>query len=81
MKNENIRVNKSIIINQDSDILYASSIGVGGDDEEVRLILFNKRLISNENKMEIINESDTQIILNKSGAVKLKELLIRYLDE
>ena len=81
MKNENIKINKTMIIDPDSDILYASSIGVGGDDEEVRLILFNKRLISDENGMEIINESDTQIILNKSGAKKLKELLTQYLDE
>ena len=70
-----------MIIDPDSDILYASSIGVGGDDEEVRLILFNKRLISDENRMEIINESDTQIIINKSSAKKLKELLTQYLDE
>ena len=81
MKNENIQVNKTVIINHDSEILYASSIGVGGDDEEVRLILFNKRLISNGDEMEIVNESDTQIILNKSSAMKLKELLTQYLNE
>lgn len=81
MKNENIKVNKNMIIDSDSEIIYASSIGVGGDEEEIRLILFNKRLISNEEGMEIINESDTQIIINKSTARKLKELLTQQLNE
>ncbi|MBO6123274.1 MAG: hypothetical protein J6P09_05500 [Methanobrevibacter sp.] len=70
-----------MIIDHDSEIIYASSIGVGGDEEEIRLILFNKRLISNEEGMEIINESDTQIIINKSTARKLKELLTQQLNE
>lgn len=81
MKNENIRVNKKMIIKQDSDVIYSSSVGVGGDDEEVRLILFNKRLVSNGDEIEIINESNTQIILNRSSAMKLKELLNQHLTE
>lgn len=81
MKNENIQINKNMVINPNSDIIYASSIGVGGDNEEVRLILFNKRLISNGDEIEIINESNTQIILNKSSAMKLKELLNQHLTE
>lgn len=79
MKNENIQVNKNMIINSDSEIIYASSVGVGADDDEVRLILFNKRLTSDGENIEIINESDTQIILNKTTALKLKELLEQHL--
>lgn len=79
MKNENIPVNKNMIINSDSEIIYASSVGVGVDDDEVRLILFNKRLTSDGENIEIINESDTQIILNKTTALKLKELLEQQL--
>ncbi len=77
--NENIQVNKNMIIDPDSELIYASSVGVGADDEEVRLILFNKRLISDGDNIEILNESDTQIILNRSAAFKLKELLDQHL--
>jgi len=79
MKNENIPVNKNMIIDPDSEIIYASSIGVGADDDEIRLILFNKRLTSDGENIEVINESDTQIILNKTTALKLKELLEQHL--
>ena len=79
MKNENIPVNKNMIIDPDSEIIYASSIGVGADDDEIRLILFNKRLTSDGGNIELINESDTQIILNKTTALKLKELLEQHL--
>ncbi|MBQ6100565.1 MAG: hypothetical protein IJL02_11975 [Methanobrevibacter sp.] len=79
MKNENISVNKNMIIDPDSELIYASSVGVGADDDEVRLILFNKRLTSDGENIEIINESDTQIILNKSTAFKLKRLLNQHL--
>ena len=79
MKNENIPVNKNMIIDPDSEIIYASSVGVGADDDEIRLILFNKRLTSDEGNIEVINESDTQIILNKTTALKLKELLEQHL--
>lgn len=79
MKNENIQINKDMIIDPDSELIYASSVGVGADDEEVRLILFNKRLTSEGENIEIINESHTQIILNKSAAFKLKELLDQHL--
>ena len=79
MKNENIPVNENMIIDPDSEIIYASSVGVGADDEEIRLILFNKRLTSDGENIEIINESDTQIILNKTAALKLKELLEQQL--
>lgn len=79
MKNENIPINKNMIIDPDSEIIYASSVGVGADDDEIRLILFNKRLTSDGGNIEVINESDTQIILNKTTALKLKELLEQHL--
>ena len=79
MKNENIPVNKNMIIDPDSEIIYASSVGVGADDDEIRLILFNKRLTSDGRNIEVINESDTQIILNKTTALELKELLEQHL--
>jgi hypothetical protein len=79
MKNENIPVNKNMIIDPDSEIIYASSVGVGADDDEIRLILFNKRLTSDGENIEVVNESDTQIILNKTTALKLKELLEHHL--
>lgn len=81
MKNENITINKNMIINPNSELIYASSVGVGADNDEVRLILFNKRLTSDGKNIEIINESNTQIILNKSSAFKLKELLDEHLKD
>lgn len=74
MKNDIIAINKNMVIDPDSELIYASSIGVGADNEEVRLILFNKRLTSDGKNIELINESNTQIILNKASAFKLKEL-------
>ena len=78
MKN-NIAINKNMMINSDSEIIYASSVGVGADNDEVRLILFNKRLTSDGENIKLINESNTQIILNKAAALRLKELLDDYL--
>lgn len=80
MKNENIQINKNMIICPDSELIYASSVGVGADDDEVRIILFNKRLTSNGENIEIINKSNTQIILNRNTAFKLKELLDEHLN-
>ena len=81
MEKGNIPINKNMVIVPDSEMIYASSVGVGADNEEVRLILFNKRLISDGENIEIINESDTQIILNKATASKLKELLDEHLKD
>ena len=80
MKN-NIAINKNMMINSDSEIIYASSVGVGADSDEVRLILFNKRLTSDGENIKLINESNTQIILNKAAALRLKELLDDYLRD
>lgn len=79
MKKGDIAINKNMIIDSDSELIYASSVGVGADNDEIRLILFNKRLTSDGEKLGIINESNTQIILNKTVAFKLKELLDEHL--
>lgn len=78
---ENVIIKKNMEINPDSEIIYSSSVAVGGDEEEVRLILFNKRLASTEEGIEMITESDTQIVMNRSTAAKLKDLLSEYLKE
>ena len=78
---ENVIIKKNMEIDPDSEIIYSSSVAVGGDEEEVRLILFNKRLASIEEGIEMITESDTQIVMNRSTAAKLKDLLSEYLKE
>jgi hypothetical protein len=78
---ENVIIKKNMEIDPDSEIIYSSSVAVGGDEEEVRLILFNKRLASTEEGIEMITESDTQIVMNRSTAAKLKDFLSEYLKE
>ena len=78
---ENVIIKKNMEKDPDSEIIYSSSVAVGGDEEEVRLILFNKRLASTEEGIEMITESDTQIVMNRSTAAKLKDLLSEYLKE
>lgn len=78
---ESVIIKKNMEIDPDSEIIYSSSVAVGGDEEEVRLILFNKRLASTEEGIEMITESDTQIVMNRSTAAKLKDLLSEYLKE
>ena len=78
---ENVIIKKNMEIDPDSEIIYSSSVAVGCDEEEVRLILFNKRLASTEEGIEMITESDTQIVMNRSTAAKLKDLLSEYLKE
>ena len=48
-----------MVIDPDSELIYASSIGVGADNEEIRLIIFNKRLTSDGENIELINELNT----------------------
>ena len=45
-KNKEIQINSSINIKDESKVIHASSFGVGGDDEEVRLIIVNNKLIN-----------------------------------
>ena len=78
---EDVVIKKNMEIDPDSEIIYSSSVGVGGDENEIRLILFNKRLVSTEEGIEMVTESDTQIVLNRSTANKLKDLLNEYLNE
>ena len=67
-------------INPNSQLLYASSVGVGEDNDEIRLIFVNKKLVNGEDKIEMVNESNLQVILNRNAAIGLKDLLNQYLD-
>ncbi len=84
MKNEqefNVPTKENITINPNSKVVTTSHIGVGGDDNEIMIILVNKKLNNDENgNLEIIHESDMQIILNKNTATELKNLLEKYID-
>ena len=84
MKNEqefNVPTKENITINPNSKVVTTSHIGVGGDENEIMIILVNKKLNNDENgNLEIIHESDMQIILNKNTATELKNLLEKYID-
>lgn len=84
MKNEqefNVPTKENITINPNSKVVTTSHIGVGGDDNEIMIILVNKKLNNDANgNLEIIHESDMQIILNKNTATELKNLLEKYID-
>ena len=81
MKNINdIPYDESVIINEDSKVVYASSFGVGGDGDEIRVIVFDKKLISHENNFKLINSSDLQIVMDKKRAIDLKNLLEQYIE-
>ena len=75
-----IPIKKGVRINPNRDIHYASSVGVGEDNDEIRLIFVNKKLVNNEDDIELVNESNLQVILNRNAAIGLKELLCKYLD-
>lgn len=77
---KDIPIKKGVKINPNSQLLYASSVGVGEDNEEIRLIFVNKKLVSDGEKIEMVNESNLQVILNKNAAIGLKDLLNHYLD-
>lgn len=80
MEENNVVVKRKHKINPDSELIYASAVGVGGDSEEIRIILFNKKVISENDDLEMINESNYQLILNKKTARNLEKLLRQYLD-
>ena len=75
-----IPIKKGVKINPNSELHYASSVGVGEDNDEIRLIFVNKKLVNNEDDIELVNESNLQVILNRNAAIGLKELLCKYLD-
>ncbi|WP_407381733.1 hypothetical protein [Methanobrevibacter sp.] len=71
---------EGITINPNSEVINISHIGVGGDDNEIMMILVNKKLKNDDTgNLEIVYESDKQIILNKKVAAELKELLDKYI--
>lgn len=77
-KNKEIQINSSINIKDESEVIHASSFGVGGDDEEVRLIIVNNKLINKNDNFELISESDLQIVMSPAMAIKLKDMLENY---
>ena len=79
MKNiANIPFDDNVRINDDSKVFHASSLGVGGVNDEIRIILCNKKLINDEKGFKMINESDVQVVLDKKTAIDLKNLLEQY---
>lgn len=77
-KNKEIQINSNINIKTESEVIHASSFGVGGDDEEVRLIIVNNKLINKNDNFELISESDLQIVMSPATAIKLKDMLENY---
>ena len=69
-KNKEIQINSNINIKNESEVIHASSLGVGGDDEEVRLIIVNNKLINKNDNFELISESDLQIVMSPATAIK-----------
>ena len=80
MEIKDIPIKKGVKINPNSQLLYASAVGVGEDNDEIRLIFVNKKLVNGEDKIEMVNESNLQVILNRNAAIGLKDLLNQYLD-
>ena len=79
MIEENVGVKSKINIKEDSKIVYASSFGVGGNNEEIRLIVVNNKLVNDGDDIELVNESDLQIVMNYNTAIKLNKLLNKYI--
>ena len=71
---------ETVKINDCSKVVHASSFGVGGSDEEIRIIVCEKKLVNEGDSFRLINESDLQIIMNKETAIDLKNLLERYTE-
>lgn len=76
----NIPYDETVKINKDSKVVYASSFGVGGAEDEIRIIVCDKKLINEEDSFKLINESNLQLIMNKKTAIDLKNLLERYTE-
>lgn len=79
MIEENVDIKSKINIKDDSKIVYASSFGVGGNNEELRLIVVNNKLVNDGDDIELVNESDLQIVMNYNTAIKLNQLLNKYI--
>ena len=81
MIDRNVDIKSRINIDDDSEVVYASSFGVGGNNEELRLIVISNKLVNNGEDVELINESDLQIVMNYSTAIKLNKLLNKYISQ
>lgn len=81
MNEKDVNVKSKINIYNNSKVIYASSFGVGGDNEELRLIVINNKLVNNGDDVELISESDLQIVMNYNTAIKLNKLLNKYISQ
>ena len=79
-KISNIPYNDEVKINENSKVVHASSFGVGGVDDEIRIIVCEKKLITEDGEFKLINGSDLQIVMDKRVAKDLKNLLEQYTD-
>jgi hypothetical protein len=79
MNEKDVNVKSKINIDDDSKVVHASSFGVGGNNEEIRLIVINNKLVNDGDDIELINESDLQITMNYNAAIKLYKLLGKYI--
>lgn len=81
MKNiSDVPYDENVKINENSKVVYASSFGVGGSENQIRVIVCDKKLITDESGFKLINESDLQIVMDKQTAKDLKNLLERYVE-
>ncbi|MDL2270629.1 hypothetical protein LJC03_02350 [Methanobrevibacter sp. OttesenSCG-928-I08] len=79
---QKVKINENLNIRQDSDVLYASEIGVGANDQELRLIIVNQKLVNNDNgNLEFINESKLQIAMKPEAAINLNKFLTKYIEQ
>ena len=81
MTDKNVDIKLKINIDENSKVVYASSFGVGGNNEELRLIVINNKLVNDGDDVELINESDLQIVMNYNTAIKLNKLLSKYIAQ
>lgn len=81
MIDKNVDIKPKINLDENSKVVYASSFGVGGNNEELRLIVINNKLVNNGEDVELISESDLQIVMNYTTAIKLNKLLNKYISQ
>lgn len=81
MTDKNVDIKSKINIDENSKVVYASSFGVGGNNEELRLIVINNKLVNDGDDVGLINESDLQIVMNYNTAIKLNKLLSKYIAQ
>ena len=75
-----ISYDEEVKINENSKVVHASSFGLGGSSDEIRIIVCDKKLVCNDNGFKIINESNLQLVISKKTAKDLKNLLDEYID-